>query len=234
MNKKMYVYTEGGGVIQQPKIIKSIGDEKAIAQVILQTVDDVNRNRRTYPKSVMENGLRAVRPLINDRMFLGEMDHPSGDNEMRLTTVEYKSVSHLIREIEVRGNEVWGEIETLRVENGFKLYGLLKDKIKIGFSLRAMSDGDFGSVNGVLQVRDPLHIITWDCVSFPSHEKAVIQEVKLENATNLLENSYRNRMGTVNFEGRVFTNDIFEILVEKTADYYKNKYKKNDDGIFLI
>ena len=223
-DSKRFIIKESSGVVQQPKIIKTIGDEKAIFTAIVQTADDYNRNNRLYPKNVLQNGVKRIMPMIKNRMFVGEMDHPSGNDEVRMTTVEYKNASHLIRDLEWRNNELWAEIETLRVKNGFTMYGLVTDKVNIGFSLRGISDGEVYG-NGRMTVKDPLYVITWDCVSCPSHEKALIQEIKMEHASFLLESAYNFRKSVVSFENNQYSTDIFEQIIDNSIKHYKNTYR---------
>jgi len=115
----------------------------------LQTVDIEGANGIIYPRSLMYNTLMIeLADEIKNRKFLGEMDHPDIDFEnvgkayfnTRLRMVLYEKLSHVITDIWFQGNEIFGRIETLPTEHGYKMAKLLQRKIPIGFSFRAFGE----------------------------------------------------------------------------------------------
>ena len=115
-------------------------------------------------------------------MYLRLRDHPlfgiSDPQQLkrRAGIVEIRNCGAYISDISYKGNQVIGEIQTLSGFQGPSLANLItKDKIDIGFSLRAL-----GSVepltDGTLDVKMPLRAITYDVVSNPSHANSRIQE----------------------------------------------------------
>lgn len=154
--------------------------DKVIFKTILQTSNDINSNKRLYRKETIDEGLKLLKKDIDNRSFVGELDHPLEETIERQSVVLYKESSHIITDVYWEGNSLIGIVETLTTENGKNLTNLIKnDKVKVGFSLRAFGDliprGDYEEVVG------PLTIITWDCVSNPSHKSARILEVTNEN-----------------------------------------------------
>ncbi len=80
----------------------------------------------------------------------------------------------MIKELVWDGNSIYGICETLSNRAGLDLYGLLKDQVTIGFSLRA-----FGETrkrpDGVTEVlAKGLKALCYDVVANPSHDSSVI------------------------------------------------------------
>jgi hypothetical protein len=49
---------------------------KAIFKCPLQSVDEINQNKRLYERRVLEEGMQSCRPRIQTRAFFSELDHP--------------------------------------------------------------------------------------------------------------------------------------------------------------
>ena len=208
-----------GAVFDVPQNLKKYNDGKVIAECYLQTADEVNQNRRIYPRSVLDQGMRAIQEKIDRRRFLGEMDHPISDNQVRQTTVEYKSVSHLVREWAWEGNRIKGIVETLPyMTHGREMSGLLADSIPVGFSLRAL--GDVSSEGGAQYVQAPLIVISYDCVTEPSHKGSLTTELrqegkvmKLTESKGLKILSEARNFYTLN-NGKTYTGNALDYFVE--------------------
>lgn len=180
-----------GAIFQEAHVVKS-DPKKAIFRMTMQEAEEVNQNKRRYPKSVLESGMQGCRGRMEKRAFLGEMDHPVPTGQetfdgIRQTTVALRDVSHMIRDYEFQGNRLVGELETLDTPNGKILLGLLKDKSGIGLSMRGMAELD--RQGGVNIVKAPLYIITFDAVSLPSHKGAVVDfnEMRFESLNVITE-----------------------------------------------
>jgi hypothetical protein len=202
-------------IYQEAEIIKS-NPSKAIYRMTLQTYDEVNQNKRLYPKKVLMDAMNNAKDRIS-RKLGGELDHPlvQGNETfdgMRQTTVLLKEVSHYIRDYEFQGNLLVGECETASTSNGRNLLGIIKDKCVIGKSMRGMASLEME--NGINVVQDPLYIITFDAVSLPSHKAATIRldEIKFESK-NLLTESCNGRLVCTS-EGVCYLADYFDKLVE--------------------
>lgn len=164
---------------------------KARIRTVLQTLDEVNKNNRIYPSRILERAVRDIKPLIMTRALLGELDHPivTGNDQAdayRHFVVLYEKASHIIEEITVEGNVIYGVVETSLTEPGFKMAGLIMDKVPVGFSLRAIGESTRRR-DGVTEIAAPFNIVTYDCVSNPSHAKARMVEVVAENFSHLRE-----------------------------------------------
>jgi len=207
-------------VFQQPDKAKKYTDGKVIFEAYLQEADIKNQNRRVYPKNILSDALNRIADKIKRRNFLGELDHPITDNQIRQTTVLYKETSHIIREAGWEGNLLRGVVETTPyTENGKTLGGLVMDKVQVGFSLRGLADvEDNGSHQTVL---GPLMMICYDSVSEPSNNKATIQEIKTESIVKVVNES-KNMICTE--DGRCYMVDLFDQLIERKVLELKKQW----------
>lgn len=206
-------------VYAKPEKVKKYTDGKVVFDTYLQEAEETNQNQRVYPKVVIDNGLKRITEKIQDRAFIGELDHPISDDQVRQTTVLYKESSHVIRDWGWEGNLLKATVETLPyTENGKTLSGLILDRIKVGFSLRGLADiQDNGQHQ---QILDPLLIITYDAVSEPSNVRATIQEVRHE-AVSIVKES-KNMICTS--DGKCYLPDYFDQLIESKLINLKKKY----------
>lgn len=145
-------------------------------KTVLQTCDEPNKNKRIYPKSVLMNGIEKIRPLIEQHALTGELDHPvpssnSETDSYRHFVVLYQNTSHIIEDIYFEGDKVMGIVKTASTQKGKDMAGLILDGVPVGFSLRAMGESEVNS-SGITTIKEPFEVVTYDCVSNPSHAKA--------------------------------------------------------------
>lgn len=175
----MFLMNESPGFSFIPKKLEKTRNGNLRFEACLQTVGTVNRNRRLYTKGLLDEGIQSVRSRIDDGSFLGELDHPVSTDPVRQFTVLYQCVSHRIRDAGWDGDRLMGVVETVSTSKGRDLRGLITDDIPVGFSFRGM--GDLKSIKEAgqeyQQVVGPLQVISWDSVSYPSHEGAYITKV---------------------------------------------------------
>jgi len=164
------------------KSVKKSTPTKAIFEAILQTAG-VNRNKRHYSKEIINEALQDAMPRMQDRTFVGELDHPipTADESysyVRHVTPSLKEVSHMILDYHWEGDKVIGTVETTSTPNGYILAGLIHDGMKVGFSIRALANNLEQRPDGIMEVLSPMTIIAIDAVTIPSHAEAKIVEVK--------------------------------------------------------
>jgi len=226
----MYIISEAPSVRTIPKKLKSLKEGKIRLKVGLQTGDVINRNRRRYGKGLLESGVKSVGDRVKEGSFLGELDHPTDKaSASRQITVLYKEASHKFCEMGWEGNKLVSVIDTLRTPNGTILKNLAEDGVPVGFSFRGM--GDLKQINEggktFFDVQPPLHVITWDAVSYPSHEGARLIEIT-ESVTKIIYEttgiSESNGMICTEDGHCYFPND-FDTLVEKRIIKLVNKFK---------
>ena len=204
------IIKEGAAVFSRPEKVKARNDS-IIFEAYLQEADVINQNKRRYRREVLNDGMMRINNKIRRGALLGELDHPFDKDQVRQATVSYKEVSHIIREWGWDGNMIKGTLETLpESPNGQILNGLIRRKVPVGFSLRALADVED---NGVCQdVLSPMMIITYDCVSEPSHSTATIQEVKSESVVQIVKES--NTLISCS-NGKCYLPNYFDELVER-------------------
>ena len=233
----MFLIREGT-TVSTPKKVKKYGD-KIRMEVILQTVNEINRNKRRYPKALLQESINGVMDRIKEGSFLGELDHPINANPSRQVTVWYKEASHKIKELGWDSNKLVGIIETLvATRNGRTLRDLvIRDNIPIGFSYRAIGDQKLVTEGGkqFYEIKGPLVTITWDSVSHPSHASARIVRVT-EDVYRDVHQEARNFFGEevrifeengmiCTSEGVCYLPNSFDQLVEKRVIRITDRFK---------
>lgn len=127
-----------------------------------------NQNQRIYPAKVYLPALESVLPKIKEGRLLGELDHPSDYDEVRLS-----NVSHVIKECKVEGNKISGSVELLDTPAGKIAQALVEAGIPLGISSRGV--GDTRRIREGDEVTD-FTLITFDLVADPSFSNAVLSE----------------------------------------------------------
>ena len=170
------------------------GAPKCIFRARLQEANVTNQNKRKYSPVVCESIATQLGPKATSRNLLMEVDHPMFEStdpmqqKRRAAMVEIQNCGALLRDITFKDNQVIGEIETLSGFKGPDLANLiLKDKVDIGFSLRALGSVE-PLVDGTLLVKSPIMPVTYDVVSAPSHKNAKMMEFIPESATDFESN----------------------------------------------
>ncbi len=225
----MYLLFEGSDIKQKIDIVKQLPN-KVKFNAILQSCDLFNRNKRNYPLRVMREGLEVIRPRLKEKTFGGTLDHPipSSSNEdanwMQHVTYLYKDASHAITNIWIEDNLIKGTIETLSTPNGRTLAGLINDGVKVGFSLRAISDNIERTSQGDI-VGAPITIISYDAVSFPSHPEAHITEITAtESALQQTNMQCENGLCYLTEHYKKYHNKEYAKILTETNIHQKRKY----------
>ena len=137
----------------------------------LGLAEAINGNKRRYPKRVWEKNTAPDSYLmkqVNGRKALGLLEHPA-DGKVDLNS----PICSLTTGVWMEGNEVSGEITIVGTAEGMKLAALIEG----GYNPTVSSRG-FGSVevasDGVDDVQDDYVCESWDVVSVPSVDTAVL------------------------------------------------------------
>tara|TARA_Y100000034_G_C6907641_1_gene421697 strand:- start:588 stop:1202 length:615 start_codon:yes stop_codon:yes gene_type:complete len=133
---------------------------KIFLRGVLQRCDTLNQNGRIYPKGVLERELLNYQKFINENRALGECDHPD------TSVIELKSVSHIVREARLEGDDVVGIIELLDTPSGQILKSLVESGVTLGISSRGVGSTINEAGNQIVQ--DDFQLICFDMVSEPS------------------------------------------------------------------
>jgi hypothetical protein len=148
-------------IIENLQILSEANSKKMKIKGVFGRCNEKNNNGRVYPTKVLESQLRQISSLIKERRLCGELDHPQND------TVKLSNASHLITNLEFRGDDLIGEAEILDTPAGLTAKALINGGVKIGISSRGMGTLSEDS-DGNKVVNEDFRLITFDLVSDPS------------------------------------------------------------------
>lgn len=205
----------------------SFGD-KVTAIAVFQKCGDANANGHAFPKDILTRAVEKIRPEVKSRHFLGELDHPEDITDVnRIATVLLKDASHVITELEMDGNYVVGKFETLNTPNGATLAGLLRDNIKVGVSIRAVTEQDISYGTDNIDTIKEFSLVAYDAVHNPAYSDSYVKSIvssiyKLDdNFAQIRESKDSKQLITLT------TDELNEIIAQAVATSVKKCYIKN-------
>ena len=142
-----------------------------------QEAEAVNKNKRSYPYTVLNDNVKRLMEAIRDRRLIGELDHPTD------SIVHFATASHLVTKLWWEGNTLMGEGEILNTPHGKVLRALLNDGVKVGISSRGVGNGKVNE-NGILVIGESYKLITFDAVADPSTYAAFQEKVVSDRSRN--------------------------------------------------
>jgi hypothetical protein len=162
------------------------GKPMIITGVVIQRSNAKNRNGRVYPEGVLRREIDKYNDtMVKTNRALGELDHSDSN------VVNLKNVSHNIKKIYWKGDDVCGDIEILDGDEfpaGRIAAGLLRRGIPVGISSRGMGSVHEGN-DGTVTVNDDFNLLTFDLVSFESTQGA---NLSLKEGYEAAKASYNN------------------------------------------
>lgn len=147
------------------------GERIKFLRGIIARADYPNQNKRVYPMDVLKEAISEIMPMLEQKRFVGELDHR---NEPR---VALDRIALYIPRLELHEDgAVVGDIYPTSTPCGNILKGLMNDGIKVGFSTRASGSvkpykGTLGE--GLLEVNKGMRLISVDAVMNPSVKDAL-------------------------------------------------------------
>ena len=164
----------------QFKIAKE-SDERVIGEGIIQTAEQLNRNKRCYGKNDLASEIKSPRmkELIPTGNLKGEAGHPQSKELARQSVIDPKLVQVQYLKLWMDGNDVKAWFRGTNNDLGASFDQDLRHGEKPSFSLRAL--GSIENKNGKAYVKN-LKVITWDRVYFPSHPTAYTTKLITEGA----------------------------------------------------
>jgi hypothetical protein len=125
----------------------------------------LNKNKRLYPMSVMEEAVSSIQNDVKSGGFVGELDHPPTPK------INVNKISHKITKLEMASDgAVLAEMIVLDTSEGRELKKLIEGGVRLGVSTRALG-GVKPSRNlgeGVVEVLPGLKMKAIDVVFDPS------------------------------------------------------------------
>ena len=130
----------------------------------MQTANDVNKNKRIYPKDILAEAIEKIKPLMEQHALTGELDHPVPSNSTetdsyRHFVVLYQNTSHIIEDLYFEGNKVMGIVKTASTAKGRDMAGLIMDGVPVGFSLRGLGESEINS-SGITTIKRPFEMVS--------------------------------------------------------------------------
>lgn len=186
--KEPYFNKKNKMVVLENKSVSGI--DIITVESIFQECDTVNQNRRMYPKQQVLKQINDVKEKIRNRQLMGELDHPMEQTDInRMQDVRLGNVSHLITKLQLNGNKVIGNFETLPTPNGIILKNLILNEVTLGISLRQLGTQEENVINGEkidVIIPEDFELITYDVVSEPSFKNQIFNVFK-ESQSEILD-----------------------------------------------
>lgn len=160
------------------------GTNRVIAEGILQTADEKNRNGRIYRKEDLFPQIECNRTkeLLKAGYMRGECGHPLSNELSRQQTIDGKLCCVQYLKFWTNGDDVWGQFKGTNNSLGEEFDRDLRDGCLPAFSLRAL--GTIENTARGAEVRN-LKIITYDNVIYPSHPGAYTKGIVTESAMDI-------------------------------------------------
>ena len=227
-SKDRYVFKSLANPVLECTIISDVrknDTNKIVAEAVFQKCDDSNANGHKFPKRVLMAAVNEVASEVESRHLVGELDHPDDINDVnRIATIALKNISHVITKLAMDGSYVVGRFETIDTPNGNILATLLREKLKVGVSIRAITDQDISYGLDSVDTINDFTLITYDAVHNPAYSDAYVKSIvsscyKLPNNNYVIpENVNSDKLITVTASE---LQDIIESVIQGMARKFK-------------
>ena len=186
------------GTVVTPKELNG----KVIAECILQTADERNRNGRYYAEEELFPQITAPRTveLLESGTLKAEMGHPLQKDLQRQSTIDDTRTCARFLKLWTEGKNVMAHVVATNNELGKAFDADLREGIKPAWSLRAL--GSVHQTKRGCEVRN-IRIITWDNVIYPSHQGAYTQRLLTESTVLDCNDQTLNESNGITPEGIV-------------------------------
>ncbi len=142
-----------------------------------------NANGRVYSRDLLKREVDKIQELVKNRQIVGELDHPTDP------MIKLQNAAHVVTEVKMEGNKVFGVLEALGTPAGEVLKGLIESRVKLGISSRGV--GTLKEEDGVKYVQEDFGLLTWDVVPNPSTPDAWLGEniIRVNTDSPVIEDS---------------------------------------------
>lgn len=135
-----------------------------------QEAETVNKNKRMYPKTVLDANINRLDEAMKAGGLCGELDHPTD------SIIHFGNASHKVTKLWWEGNTLMGEGRILNTPCGKILQSLVNDGVRVGISSRGVGNGKVNE-DGILVIGESYKLITFDAVADPSTHAAFQEKV---------------------------------------------------------
>ena len=144
------------------------GKKNHYIEGIFMTSEKENRNKRIYPRKVMESAVnKYTEEQVKKGRAVGELNHPEGP------TINLDKVSHKIESLKWEGINVIGKAKLLDTPMGSIAKQLIDGGVQLGVSTRGM--GSLNTREGKNYVGDDFTLAAVDIVQDPSAHDAYVK-----------------------------------------------------------
>lgn len=147
------------------------GNKSHFIDGIFMQAETTNKNKRMYPLKVLANEVKRYnKEYVGKNRAMGELNHPQGP------TVNLDRVSHIIKDLRVDGNDIYGKAKLLDTPMGNIAKNLIDEGAKLGVSSRGMGSLKKNK-SGVNEVQDDYMLSAVDIVADPSAPGAFVNGI---------------------------------------------------------
>ena len=147
------------------------GNKSHYIDGIFMQAETTNKNKRMYPLKVLANEVKRYnKEYVGKNRAMGELNHPQGP------TVNLDRVSHIIKDLRVDGNDIYGKAKLLDTPMGNIAKNLIDEGAKLGVSSRGMGSLRKNS-DGVNEVQGDYMLSAVDIVADPSAPGAFVNGI---------------------------------------------------------
>nr|DAG94164.1 MAG TPA: Prohead core protein serine protease [Herelleviridae sp.] len=219
---------------------------KVVAEGILQTADEKNRNGRYYSKEELFPQLTAPRTLelLEAGYLRAETGHPLSKDLQRQSTIDDTLTCAKFLKLWTEGNNVWAQFIGTNNQYG-KAFNLdLLEGCKPAWSLRAL--GSIEQTRRGAEVRN-LRLITWDQVIYPSHPGAytqrLVRESKILTESTFVDDDKQNDFSGTSLITPIMNESVINFLqaqsanlkfVKECVDFAYSDISVNESGTKVI
>ena len=197
------------------------GEKQYHIDGIFMQAEQKNRNGRVYPSKVLMNEVKKYNnDYVKSKRAMGELGHPDGPQ------LNLERVSHLIKELRIDGNDVYGKAKILDTPYGKIVKNLISEGVKIGVSSRGMGSLKQNN-NGVNEVQDDFSLAAVDIVADPSAPNAFVEGI-MEGKEWVWENGILTARRIESYKKhieRAPKTDLEEAKLYAFADFLSNLIK---------
>jgi hypothetical protein len=175
-----------------------------------QEADAINKNKRSYPFSVLDENVKKLMETVGQRGLVGELDHPAD------SIIHFEKASHVITRLWWEGNTLMGEGEILPTAAGENLKALINSGIRVGISSRGVGSGKVDE-NGILVIGESYKLITFDAVADPSTNEAYQSKITSNKKENYIP-TQKNESSSIHIANKeILIAALGGIIQQKTA-----------------
>ena len=180
------------------EVNEKTGEKDYFIEGIFMQAEQKNRNGRVYPEAVLMNEVKRYNAeYVQKNRAMGELNHPQGP------TVNLDRVSHIIKELKQKGDDVYGKAKIMDTPMGKIAKNLIDEGAKLGVSSRGMGTLKQNK-DGVNEVQKDFMLAAVDIVADPSAPNAFVNGI-MEGAEWVWDNG---------------------VLVERQISEYKKEIEK--------